>query len=177
MRPIDISPISQVMRRIDLAAEGTAPQPTPRDAFVTGFPSLDRWLGGGVRAGDLVVLAGAIGSGKSALTLAMALRMADAGTTVAVVSGEMTVERQMERALAIEGREILLQPTAELRLWQVDGIKAGNLVNLGVRARLGLGAFSVYPSVGLSNGSLFSTTDGTELSLSGFRGSLTVRLR
>lgn len=78
---------------------------------------------------------------------------------------------------SFEVREILLQPTAELRLWQVDGIQAGNLVNLGVRARLGLGAFSVYPSVGLSTGSLFSTTDGTELSLSGFRGSLTVRWR
>lgn len=78
---------------------------------------------------------------------------------------------------SFEVREILLQPTAELRLWQVDGIKAGNLVNLGVRARLGLGAFAVYPSVGLSTGSLFSTTDGTELSLSGFRGSLTVRWR
>ena len=104
MRPTDISPISQVMRRIDLAAEETVPQAGPRDAFATGFPSLDRWVGGGVRAGDLVVLAGAIGSGKSALTLAMALRMAEVGTKVAVVSGEMTVERQMERALAIEGR-------------------------------------------------------------------------
>jgi hypothetical protein len=78
---------------------------------------------------------------------------------------------------SLEVKGILLQPTAELRLWQVDGIKAGNLVNVGIRARLGLGALAVYPSVGLSTGALFSTADGTQTSLSGFRGGLTVRWR
>lgn len=46
-----------------------------------------------------------------------------------------------------------------------------------VQARLGLGAFTVYSSVGLSTGALFSTADGTETSLTGFRGGLTVRWR
>ncbi len=59
----------------------------------------------------------------------------------------------------------------------VDGVRAGNLVHVGIRARLGLGALAVYPSVGLSTGALVSTADGTRTSLSGFRGGLTVRWR
>ena len=48
----------------------------PRRAIpiATGFPSVDNALGGGFRRGDLVVLGGEVGSGKSALALAIALR-------------------------------------------------------------------------------------------------------
>src|SRR2546426_2879017 len=46
------------------------------DTVPTGFPSLDRILGGGVRRRDLVVLGGDVGSGKSALALGIALRVA-----------------------------------------------------------------------------------------------------
>src|SRR5919108_4302038 len=74
------------------------------DTIPTGFPSIDRLLGGGLRRRDLVVLGGDIGSGKSALALGLALRVAQRGTGVALVSGEMDQERLMERALAIEGR-------------------------------------------------------------------------
>jgi len=74
------------------------------DTIPTGFPSIDRLLGGGLRRRDLVVLGGDIGSGKSALALGLALRVAQRGTAVALFSGEMDEERLMERALAIEGR-------------------------------------------------------------------------
>src|ERR1044071_3413889 len=74
------------------------------DTVPAGFPSLDKLLGGGVRRRDLVVLGGDIGSGKSALALGLALRVAQRGTGVALFSGEMDEERLMERALAIEGR-------------------------------------------------------------------------
>lgn len=70
----------------------------------TGFPSLDSLLGGGLRRGDLVVLAGDVGAGKSALALAMSLRSAAAGQSAAYLTGEMGGARVMERALAIEGR-------------------------------------------------------------------------
>ena len=63
-RSKDISPLSQVLARADAVADG-AQSP---DTIVTGFPSLDRMLGGGLRRGDLVVLGGDVGSGKSALT-------------------------------------------------------------------------------------------------------------
>jgi replicative DNA helicase len=61
-------------------------------------------LGGGFRQRDLVVLAGDVGSGKSALGLGIALRAAAAGIPALYFSGEMTPERVMERALALEGR-------------------------------------------------------------------------
>src|SRR5207245_9854614 len=74
------------------------------DTVPTGFPSVDRMLGGGLRRRDLVVLGGDVGSGKSALALGLALRTALQGTGMALFSGEMDEERLMERALAIEGR-------------------------------------------------------------------------
>ncbi len=74
------------------------------DTIPTGFVSLDKILGGGLRRRDLVILGGDIGSGKSALALGIALRVAQQGTGVAFLSGEMDEERLMERALAIEGR-------------------------------------------------------------------------
>src|SRR3989454_2438842 len=80
------------------------PGETPGDTIPTGFPSIDRMLGGGLRRRDLVVLGGDIGAGKSALALGLALRVAQQGTGVAFLSGEMDEERLMERALAIEGR-------------------------------------------------------------------------
>jgi len=74
------------------------------DTVPTGFQSLDKLLGGGLRRRDLIVLGGDIGSGKSALALGVALRVAQQGLGVAFLSGEMDEGRLMERALAIEGR-------------------------------------------------------------------------
>jgi replicative DNA helicase len=88
------------MRRVDALADGGP----SRDTVPSGFPSLDRLLGGGLRRGDLIVLGGDIGSGKSALALAVAIRAAQEERAVAFFSGEMTVDRVLERALAIEGR-------------------------------------------------------------------------
>ncbi len=127
MRPTDISPISRVMRRIDLVADGSL----SGDTVKTGFPSIDRWLGGGVRTGDLVVLGGDVGSGKSALALAMALRMAQAGGKVAFLTGEMSVERTMERALAIEGRV----KVDDLRQGKLDDLQRSAVGAAAVRLR------------------------------------------
>jgi replicative DNA helicase len=89
-------------------AETLVPSALAGDAagtpITTGFPSLDSLLGGGLRRGDLVVLAGDAGAGKSALALAMALRSAEAGQAAAYLTAEMSTARLMERALAIEGR-------------------------------------------------------------------------
>src|SRR5437773_10113108 len=74
------------------------------DTIPTGFGSLDKLLGGGFRRRDLILLGGDIGSGKSALALGIALRVAQQSVGVAYLSGEMNEERLMERALAIEGK-------------------------------------------------------------------------
>lgn len=120
----DISPLSQLMMRVDAVADGT----TPAEGIATGFPSLDKLLGGGLRRGDLVVLGGDVGVGKSALALAIALRARGAGTAVEFMSGEMDLQRVLERVLAIEGKA------------SVDQIRQGTLDET-TRAALGAAAF------------------------------------
>jgi replicative DNA helicase len=99
-RSTDISPLSKVLARADAVADG-AQSP---DTIATGFPSLDKMLGGGMRRGDLIVLGGDVGSGKSAFALAVAMRAAQLKLRVTFLSGEMSTDRLHERALAIEGR-------------------------------------------------------------------------
>jgi replicative DNA helicase len=123
----DISPIARVMRRVDEATDGS---PSP-DSVATGFPSVDKLLGGGVRRGDLVVIGGAVASGKSALALAIALRAAEGERTVAFLSGEMSVSRIMERALAIEGRVSI----DDIRTGKLDDVSRASLGAAAVRLR------------------------------------------
>jgi hypothetical protein len=80
-------------------------------------------------------------------------------------------------ALSFDIRSLLVQPGLEGRLWQQDGVRAGNLINLGLRVRWAVGAFALYPQVGYSIGTVYSTDDGSESDISGLRGSLTVRYR
>lgn len=77
--------------------------------------------------------------------------------------------------VSFTAREVLIQPNLEMRLWQVGGVKAGNLVNAGVRLRFSAGNFSFYPSVGFSMGNLFSLQDGSSDDVTGLRSSLTIR--
>ena len=104
-----------LMARIDATTPGG---PAP-DTVPSGFPSLDRMLGGGFRRQDIAILAGDVGSGKSALALGIAIRAARAGMPTLHLSGEMSPDRLMERALALEGkasvddlRQGRLDPTA-----------------------------------------------------------------
>lgn len=92
--------LESLVQRVDAQRPGEV----TGDTVPTGFASVDKILGGGLRRRDLIVLGGDIGAGKSALALGMALRVAQQGLGVAFLSGEMDEERLMERALAIEGR-------------------------------------------------------------------------
>ena len=111
--------------RIDAAAAG---EPIA-DTIPSGFPSLDRLLGGGFRRQDLVVLGGDVGSGKSALALAIALRTAAEGTTVIYLAGELDEARLRERALAIQAKV------------SIDDIRQGRL---GETGRAAVGGAAVY---------------------------------
>jgi replicative DNA helicase len=101
------------------------------DTIPTGFPSVDKILGGGVRRRDLIVLGGDVGAGKSALALGIALRVAQQGTGVALLSGEMDEERIMERALAVEGRVAV----DELRHAMTNELTRASLGAAAVRLR------------------------------------------
>jgi replicative DNA helicase len=99
-RSTDISPLSVLLGRVDAISDG-APV---RDTVPSGFPSLDKMLAGGFRRGDLIVLGGDVSSGKSALALAFAIRAAQHDARVAFLTAESSVERTLERIIAIEAR-------------------------------------------------------------------------
>ncbi|MEP6733615.1 MAG: DnaB-like helicase C-terminal domain-containing protein [bacterium] len=123
-RGADISPLSLLLGRVDAVADGA----TPADTVPSGFPSLDKLLGGGLRRGDLVVLGGDVASGKSAFALAVALRVSQGAHKALFYSGEMLPERVHERLLAIEGRT------------RVDDLRRGSLDEV---TRAGVGAAAV----------------------------------
>jgi len=130
--------VTNLVHQVDsMALGGTAPDTVP-----SGFPSLDQVLGGGFRQRDLVVLGGDIGSGKSALALAMALRMAQAGHRVVFFSGEMDEDRLMERALALEAR-VTVDEVRSAKLSETQRAAIG-----GAAVRLRDIPLTVYPIVG-----------------------------
>ena len=119
--------IEVVVQQVDATLDGT-PRP---DTIPTGFASVDKLLGGGLRRRDLILLAGDIGSGKSSLALGIALRSALAGVPVLFLSGEMSEERLMERALALEGRATV----DELRTGKLDDERRAAVGAAAVRLR------------------------------------------
>lgn len=119
--------IESLVQRVDEQRPGEL----TGDTVPSGFPSLDKALGGGFRRRDLIVLGGDIGAGKSALALGIALRVAQQGLPVAFLSGEMDEERLMERALAIEGRVAV----DELRSAKMSDTERAGIGGAAVRLR------------------------------------------
>jgi replicative DNA helicase len=128
------------MRRVDAAVDGER----HHDTFASGFPSIDKWLGGGFRRGDLVVIGGDVQSGKSALSLAIALRMAQSGTSAVYFTAEMSGERVMERALAIEGRARV----DDLRRGTLDDFTRASVGGAAVRFRENVPVIAAFPPDG-----------------------------
>lgn len=143
------STLEALVARID---ERSSNKPSP-DTIPTGFDSLDRTLAGGVRRKDLVVLGGDVGSGKSALGLAIAIRAAGRQIPTMYFSGEMSPDRVLERALALEGRA------------SIDDMRQGKL-DESTRASVGAAALRlrrvplvVRPLLGLDFDELRSALD------------------
>jgi replicative DNA helicase len=123
----DISPLTLLLTRVDAVVDGAAPP----DGIPTGYPSLDKLLGGGPRHGDLVVLGGDVGSGKSALALSIALRARAAGHKVELMTSESDISRLLERALAMEGRA----PIDNIRQGMLDDAMRASLGSAALRMR------------------------------------------
>jgi replicative DNA helicase len=156
--------LEALVARID----ATAPGSTAPDTVASGFPSLDRALGGGLRRQDLIVLGGDVGSGKSALALAMAIRAARAGAPTLFLSGEMSAERVLERALALEGRvsiDDLRQGRLDATTRAAVGAAAVRLrdVPLLVRPLLGAGFEEVVSSLDQVPGRSLLVVDSLQL--------------
>lgn len=130
----------------------------------TGFHDLDQ-LFGGLRGGDLVILAARPSVGKTALALNIAVNAAQLGTTVAFFSLEMSASQLVQRVIASEtginakkmqmgkmsGQDWLTLVNAsdglsKLKLW-VDDTAAASILEVRAKARRQLR--SVEPGKGL----------------------------
>lgn len=73
-------------------------------SLATGFIDLDHRLGGGLRPGDLIIVAGRPSIGKSALAFQVAENVARTGAPALVLSMEMSRQDVLDRAVAGESR-------------------------------------------------------------------------
>jgi replicative DNA helicase len=83
---------------------------------LAGFGKLDSQIGGLI-PGEMLLLCGPTSSGKSSLIRAMAVKLADAGTPIAILSLEDPIDAWINRAVADEAR-------LDLRL-----LRSGTLTN------------------------------------------------
>jgi len=90
----------------------------------TGFVSLDQTIGG-LRPGNVTIIAGGTGSGKSALALCVMLNMAEAGRRCLGFSLEMMASEMAQRAMAA-GAGVQLSRLANGRIDESDMAKLGS---------------------------------------------------
>jgi len=83
-----------ISRRVDREQSG----------IKTGLVDLDRLLNGGLRGGQVVVLAGRPSMGKTGLSMSMAMAVAEAGNPVLYLSMEMVAAELADRVIASLGR-------------------------------------------------------------------------
>ena len=100
----ELRSLSQVMREADsLLAAGRR---ATAWAWPTGFPLLDTYLGGGIRAGELCLLGGPQGLGKTTFALQIARNVARSGGACAMLSYEHDATTLLERLVALEAGEL-----------------------------------------------------------------------
>jgi replicative DNA helicase len=140
-RSADISPLSVLLSRVDAVSDGSP----ARDTIACGFPSVDKMLGGGFRRGDLIVLGGDVASGKSALALAFAIRAAQQPARVAFLTSENSVERVLERVIAVEARTRI----DDLRRGTLDDLARANAGAVALKLRDRLPVFERLSAQGM----------------------------
>ena len=91
--------------------------------IATGFQALDHTLGGGVRAGDLVLVGGSPGVGKTIVTLQWARNIAVAGGTVIYACYEHEESALLGRLLALELGD--LPHTGDTYDTELDSLRLG----------------------------------------------------
>jgi replicative DNA helicase len=91
------------------------------EPMALGFPALDKVLGGGVRPGELLLLGGAQGTGKTSMTLQWARNVAASGAAdVLYLCFEHEEEYLLNRLVAMESvLPLLPQTTGAIRIQEV----------------------------------------------------------
>ncbi|MFI5309973.1 MAG: hypothetical protein ACHQQ3_01970 [Gemmatimonadales bacterium] len=79
-------------------------------------------------------------------------------------------------AVGFNAGGVYIQPNVEARFWQVDSYHAGTLGNVGLRFRFNMGALSVNPTAGYVMGKLYTQNNGPTTDITGFKGSLLIRI-
>jgi len=97
-----VSPISVADVLARLVEEAQARQARRFRPFPTGFVPLDELLGGGLHNGDLTLIGGPQGVGKTILTLQIARNIAMAGTVALYICYEHTRAHLLQRLLCLE---------------------------------------------------------------------------
>lgn len=102
----------------------------------TGLPDLDNATAGGLRKGEVTVIAAGTGQGKSALALFLAKNAAQKGFCTGVVSREMTVEQYGFRALAamtgIETGDLMQAKRLYPKQWEAVSKAAADMQRLPI---------------------------------------------
>ena len=99
-QPVRAPGVAEVLSRA--AAAALADTPPSQIVCPTGFRPLDDYLGGGLRGGELTLLGGPQGLGKTLLGLQIASNVVAAGGGAVIVSYEHDVEQLLERLLCME---------------------------------------------------------------------------
>lgn len=91
--------LSRTVKRLQARIDGRV-----EPGLATGFVDLDRRMNGGLRAGQLIVLAARPAMGKTSLAVQIAAHAALHGTPALVCSQEMAEAELMDRMVALRGR-------------------------------------------------------------------------
>jgi replicative DNA helicase len=96
----EVQPLSEVLSRAD--QQLTRGLPAASRVWPTGFGALDTYLSGGLRAGELTLLGGPQGLGKTTLVLQVIRNVVAAGESALYFSFEHDPASVLERIIAIE---------------------------------------------------------------------------
>ncbi|MDB5438156.1 MAG: repair protein RadA, partial [Caulobacteraceae bacterium] len=96
--PGALAPAKSARGRSGMAFEGLESDTPSPPRIMTGITEFDRVCGGGVVPGSAILVGGDPGVGKSTLMLQVAAAAAQAGRSVAYISGEEAVEQIRSRA-------------------------------------------------------------------------------
>ena len=129
----DLSSLADVLRRTDEVLEAghrAAARVTP-----SGFELLDTYLGGGFRAGELCLLGGPQGLGKTTFALQVLRNAVVSGESAIYFSFEHDAPTLLERLIALEAGEMLGVEALPLRRIR-EAMEAGGPLDGDLAARL-----------------------------------------
>lgn len=118
--------IREVLAQAVSAIEDRREKKTP--VIPTGFSKIDAMLSGGMRPGNVLIVAGRPGMGKTGLATNIAYNVASEGKTALILSMEMSAQELADRLIAHAGSA----PLPEVLAGNMEG-EAGDRILLGVR--------------------------------------------